>query len=285
MIILIRKKWVLKAAAGSMGCALVVALAASALGIGPLGSSGFGFASGLLSGGSTSVATSAEGNWGLSFQEEGKAPIGNATADYLRKFNSYYIGDTQEKVLYLTFDAGYENGYTEKILDVLKEHKVKATFFLVGNYIESAPELVKRMAAEGHTVGNHTYSHPDMSAIATEESFNDELIKLETAYEDLVGSKMSKFYRPPQGKYSESNLETASALGYKTIFWSLAYVDWYESAQPTREEALKKLIPRTHSGAVILLHSTSKTNSEVLDELLTKWEELGYSFGELADLK
>lgn len=231
-----------------------------------------------------SVNISADGNWGLSFQKEGEAPVANATAEYLAKFNAYYAADTEEKTLYLTFDAGYENGYTAQILDVLKKHNVKAAFFLVGNYIKTSPELVKRMVEEGHTVGNHTYSHPDMSAIATEESFKAELDKLEAEYEKVTGKKMKKYYRPPQGKYSEANLKMAKDMGYKTIFWSLAYVDWYESGQPTREEALQKLIPRVHPGAIVLLHSTSKTNGEILDEVLTKWEDAGYTFKTLDEL-
>lgn len=231
-----------------------------------------------------SVNTSADGNWGLSFQKEGEAPVANATAEYLAKFNAYYAADTEEKTLYLTFDAGYENGYTAQILDVLKKHNAKAAFFLVGNYIKTSPELVKRMVEEGHTVGNHTYSHPDMSAIATEESFKAELDKLEAEYEKVTGKKMKKYYRPPQGKYSEANLKMAKDMGYKTIFWSLAYVDWYESDQPTREEALQKLIPRVHPGAIVLLHSTSKTNGEILDEVLTKWEDAGYTFKTLDEL-
>lgn len=231
-----------------------------------------------------SVSTTADGNWGLSFQQEGIAPVANASAEYLARYDGYYAEETSEKVLYLTFDAGYENGYTAKILDVLKEHDVKAAFFLVGNYIETNPQLVKRMVAEGHLVGNHTYSHPDMSEIATEEAFRQELSKLEKAYGDATGQEMKKYYRPPQGKYSQANLKMAKDMGYKTIFWSLAYVDWYESDQPTREEAFYKLIPRLHPGAVVLLHSTSKTNAEIMDELLTKWEDMGYRFKSLEEL-
>lgn len=230
------------------------------------------------------VDTSADGNWGLSFQTEGAAPIANASGEYLKKYDGYYAEETGEKVIYLTFDAGYENGYTDKILDVLKKHQVPAAFFLVGNYIESSPELVKRMVKEGHVVGNHTYTHPDMSAIATEEAFAAELARLEDAYEKVTGKKMKKYYRPPQGKYSEDNLAMAQDLGYKTIFWSLAYVDWYESDQPSKEEAFDKLIPRIHPGAIVLLHSTSKTNAEILDELLTKWEDMGYKFKSIEDL-
>ncbi len=223
-------------------------------------------------------------NWGLGFGQEGQPPTGNATADELKRYDAYYIGDTGKKVIYLTFDAGYENGYTPAILDALKKHNVKATFFLVGNYIESCPDLVKRMAEEGHTVANHTYHHPDMAKLSTEDAFRKELEDLAAACEEVTGQPMAKYYRPPQGKYSVNNLKMAQKLGYKTIFWSLAYVDWYNDKQPTKEQAFSKLLKRIHPGAVVLLHSTSKTNSEILDELLTKWEEMGYTFGTLEEL-
>ncbi|WP_416906643.1 polysaccharide deacetylase family protein [[Clostridium] symbiosum] len=230
------------------------------------------------------ITASADGNWGLSFQTEGQAPIGNATADYLKQYNAYYVQNTQDKVIYLTFDAGFENGNTAAILDALKKHNAQATFFLVGNYLQTSPDLVKRMVAEGHNVGNHTFHHPDMSKLSTKDLFEKELTDLETLYEQTTGQPMKKYYRPPQGKYSESNLKMASDMGYKTFFWSLAYVDWYEDKQPTKEEAFKKLLGRIHPGAVVLLHSTSKTNGQILDELLTKWEEMGYHFGSLDDL-
>lgn len=230
------------------------------------------------------VPASAEGSWGLSFQQEGKPPVGNATADYLKQFQAFYVNETDEKVIYLTFDAGYENGNTAAILDALKKHGAPAAFFLVGNYLETSPELVKRMVEEGHTVGNHTYHHPDMSKISTKESFNQELTNLENLYQQITGQPMKKYYRPPQGKYSESNLIMAKELGYTTFFWSLAYVDWYEDKQPSHEEAFHKLTGRIHPGAVVLLHSTSRTNGEILDELLTKWEDMGYRFGTLDEL-
>lgn len=229
-------------------------------------------------------AASAEVNWGLSFQEEGKTPVGNASAEYLAQYDACYAGSEEEKVLYLTFDAGYENGYTDSILDTLKKHSVKAAFFVVGNYIETSPELIKRMVKEGHLVGNHTYHHPDMSSISEKTAFQKELTSLEALYEETTGQKMEKYYRPPQGKYCESNLQQAKELGYRTVFWSLAYVDWYQDQQPTKEEAFSKLLPRVHPGAVVLLHSTSKTNAEILDGLLTKWEEMGYTFGTLPEL-
>ena len=224
------------------------------------------------------------GSWGLSFRQEGAAPIGNAGADQLREFDAAYIGDMSKKVLYLTFDAGYENGCTGKILDTLKKHDVKAAFFLVGNYIEKNADLVRRMADEGHIVANHTMHHCDMSRLTDKAAFCRELQDLEKLYKETTGQEMPKFYRPPQGIYSEENLKMAKELGYKTVFWSLAYVDWNNDAQPSREEAFAKLLPRTHQGAVVLLHSTSQTNAEILDELLTKWKDMGYSFASVEEL-
>lgn len=224
------------------------------------------------------------GSWGLSFRQEGSAPIGNAGVRQLQQYDAVYLGNTNEKVLYLTFDAGYENGCTETILDTLKQHGVPAAFFLVGNYIEKNADLVRRMASEGHIVANHTMHHPDMSKLRDEAAFSKELSELEELYRNTVGQQMPKYYRPPQGLYSEENLQMAKNLGYKTVFWSLAYVDWNNDAQPSQEEAFAKLLPRTHNGAVVLLHSTSKTNAQILDELLTKWKEMGYRFGTLEEL-
>ena len=184
-------------------------------------------------------------------------------------------------MLYLTFDAGYENGNTEKILDVLKAHNVPAAFFLVGHYIEKNADLVRRMVDEGHIVGNHTMHHSDMSKLSDKETFSKELTELEDLFRETTGKELPKYYRPPQGVYSEENLKIAKELGYKTVFWSLAYADWNNDAQPTREQAFEKLLPRTHNGAVVLLHSTSATNAEILDELLTRWESDGYRFASI----
>ena len=223
-------------------------------------------------------------DWGLSFQTEGAPPVGNATAEELAQYNACYVGDTSKKIIYLTFDCGYENGFTEPILDTLKKHNAPAAFFVVGNMIESAPDIIRRMADEGHIVGNHTYHHPDMSAISAPAAFRQELEELSALHRETVGSDMPMYYRPPQGKYSLENLKQAHELGYQTVFWSLAYVDWYVDDQPTAEEAYAKLLPRIHDGAIVLLHSTSRTNAEILDDLLTKWEEMGYSFASLKDL-
>lgn len=224
-------------------------------------------------------------DWGLSFQTEGQPPVGNVSAEELRRWNAFYVGDTSKPTIYLTFDAGYENGCTPAILDALKKHNAPACFFVVGNFIDTAPELVKRMAEEGHIVGNHTLHHPDMSSIADKAAFTAELTGLEEKFTALTGQPMQKFYRPPQGKFSEENLKQAQELGYTTVFWSLAYVDWYTDNQPTDEQAFSKLLPRIHNGAIVLLHSTSTTNARILDELLTKWEQAGYQFGSLAELK
>ena len=224
------------------------------------------------------------GSWGLSFRQEGMPPIGNAGADQLKQYDAAYIGDTSEKVLYLTFDAGYENGCTARILDTLKAHNVPAAFFLVGNYMEKNADLVRRMVEEGHIVANHTMHHYDMSKLTDKAAFQKELTDLEDLFRDTTGTDMPKYYRPPQGIYSEENLAMAKELGYKTVFWSLAYVDWNNDSQPTKEQAFAKLLPRTHNGAVVLLHSTSETNAEILDELLSKWKEEGYQFQTLEEL-
>ena len=223
-------------------------------------------------------------NWGLGFGTEGKPPTGNASAEELKKYNAYFIGDTTQNTIYLTFDCGYENGNTEPILDALKKHDVKATFFVVGNFLETSPEIVKRMIAEGHTVGNHTYHHLDMSSISSMDAFKKETQDVENLFEQITGTPITKFYRPPQGKYNIENLKMAQELGYHTCFWSLAYVDWYQDKQPTKDEAFGKLLKRIHPGAIVLLHSTSSTNAQILDELLTKWEEMGYTIKPLTEL-
>ena len=242
----------------------------------------------LLSAAQTSAETAANdiasSNWGLGFQEEGVRPTGNASIEELKQYNAYYAQDTEEKILYLTFDAGYENGNTPAILEALKKHNAPATFFVVGNFITDNPELVKQILAEGHTVGNHTMTHPDMSSISSKEAFQKELSEVETLYQELTGEPMTKFYRPPRGVYSTANLAMAKELGYSTFFWSLAYVDWIQDQQPTKEEAFQKLLPRIHPGAIVLLHNTSATNGAILDELLTRWEEMGYRFGSLEEL-
>ena len=224
------------------------------------------------------------GAWGLSFRTEGECPVGNASPEELAKYDAAFVGSGEDKCLYLTFDAGYENGHTAQILDVLHAHGAPAAFFVVGNFVAENPALVRRMAEEGHTVGNHTMHHYDMSRIANEQSFARELGDLEALYRETTGQELPRYYRPPRGVYSEENLKLAQKLGYRTVFWSLAYVDWKQDDQPTSEEAFAKLIGRVHNGAVILLHSTSATNAAILDELLTRYEELGYRFAPIGEL-
>ena len=224
------------------------------------------------------------GAWGLHFREDGTSPIASAGVDQLKAYDAAYIGDPKEKVIYLTFDAGYENGCTEQILDTLQKHNVTAAFFLTGHYVEKNADLVRRMVKEGHIVGNHTMHHPDMSKLTDKTAFQKELADLEAVYNEVTGEEMPKYYRPPQGIYSKENLELAKELGYKTVFWSLAYADWNNDAQPTKEQAFGKLIPRIHNGAVVLLHATSKTNAEIMDELLNQWEEMGYRFASIEEL-
>ncbi len=224
------------------------------------------------------------GAWGLSFSSEGQPPTGPAAVRQLAEFDAAYLGDTTQPVIYLTFDSGYENGCTEQILDVLKAHNAPAAFFLVGHYIQTNADLVRRMVAEGHIVGNHTMHHPDMSKLTDKEAFGKELQELEILFRETTGKDLPKYYRPPQGTYSQENLQMAKELGYKTVFWSLAYADWDNNKQPTREQAFSKLLPRIHNGAVVLLHSTSATNAQILDELLTKWEDMGYRFASIDQL-
>ena len=166
----------------------------------------------------------------------------------------------------------------------LKKHQAPAVFFAVGNFIKDNPDLIKRMITEGHIVGNHTMTHPDMSQISSMESFQKELEGVEELYTSVTGEPMTKFYRPPRGVYSTENLSMAKELGYSTFFWSLAYVDWIQEQQPSKEEAFQKLIPRIHPGAIVLLHNTSSTNAAILDELLTRWEEMGYQFHSIKEL-
>ncbi|MCL2462906.1 MAG: polysaccharide deacetylase family protein, partial [Defluviitaleaceae bacterium] len=200
-------------------------------------------------------------HWGLHFEKKGEIPVGNATDEYLAKYNACFHGPSsqEKKTVYLTFDTGYDNGYTAKILDTLKENKVPAAFFVLGSFIKDKPELAKRMVDEGHIIGNHTMRHPDMSQ-KDAEGFASQLTQVEEIYKSVIGADMKKYYRPPEGTFSEENLKQAQKMGYKTILWSIAYKDWNVNDQPSREEAFSKLMGRLHPGAILLLHSTSATN-------------------------
>ena len=221
--------------------------------------------------------------WGLGNYGDGKQPVGNADKETLSKYDAYYVGNENEKNIYLTFDAGYENGYTEKILDTLKEKKVPATFFLVGNYLEKNPELVKRMIKEGHIVANHTYSHKDLRYVSDEE-FKKQVNDFADLYKKTTGQEIKKYLRPPEGTFNEHSLAMAKSMGYKTIFWSLAYNDWNNNQQKSYSEVFDKVLPKLHNGCILLLHSTSKTNGEVLGDLLSKIKEEGYTFKSLDEL-
>lgn len=195
----------------------------------------------------------------------------------LKKYSGYYLGDTSKKVLYLTFDEGYENGYTGKILDILKQNNVKAAFFATTPYIRDNKDLIKRMVNEGHLVCNHSNKHPSMAQRAkTPDEFKEEFTITEDAYREATGKEMPKFFRPPMGKYSELSLFYTKNLGYKTVFWSFAYNDWNRDSQPLPESAKKKIADRTHNGAIILLHAVSRTNSEILDSVIKDWKHSGY---------
>ena len=223
-------------------------------------------------------------SWGLSFSTPNETPRGNATSEELLKYNAYFTDSSNKKKIYLTFDVGYEAGYTNSILDTLKKQEVPAAFFIVGNFFDSDPGTVKRMCDEGHIVANHTLTHPDMSKMSTFEDFKAQIIPNEEKYKAITGQEMKKYYRPPQGIYNTQNLEDAQNLGYTTVFWSVAYVDWEQNNQPSHEKAMSTLLKRVHNGAIILLHSTSKTNMEILDELITTLKNQGYTFASLDEL-
>ena len=200
-------------------------------------------------------------------------------------YDGYYIGkDPDEKVVYLTFDAGYENGNVTRVLDALKKNSVQGAFYILNNLVESSPELVKRMACDGHLVCNHTGTHKDMSKVVDYKDFFEEISTLESIYTSTTGKSISKFFRPPEGKFSMKTLEFAKRMGYKTIFWSFAYADWDNNNQMSEEQAIKKIMDNIHNGAVLLLHPTSETNAKILDKVIKEIKSQGYRFGTLDEL-
>lgn len=204
---------------------------------------------------------------------------------FIEEHGAYYA-DTAcnaEKKLYLTFDAGYENGNIAKILDVLEREQVPAAFFILEHLVKSEAALVRRMVDEGHLVCNHTATHKNLSR-ASDAEFRDELERMERSYKEVLGCEISRYFRPPEGVFSISNLKTAKAMGYRTIFWSFAYADWDNHRQPSVSDAMNKILLHTHPGAIILLHPTSATNAEILPELIRKWKADGYCFGTLDEL-
>ena len=210
--------------------------------------------------------------------------------EFISTYGAYYIDvsnyspEAKNKKVYLTFDAGYENGNVEKILNTLRENNVPAAFFILSNLIKTCPDLVRRMADEGHTVCNHTSSHKDMSKVSNVEDFEQELTDLEKLYKEATGKEMSKYFRPPEGKFSENMLSFANEKGYKTIFWSFAYADWDNNKQMSKSAAKAKIMDNIHNGSVILLHPTSATNAAVLGEVIAELKASGYAFGTLDEL-
>lgn len=224
-------------------------------------------------------------NWYYVQRGKNQIPEGpKESISFLEECDSYYLGDTSKKVLYLTFDEGYEKGYTNYILDTLKELDIPAAFFVVKPYIDLEPNIVKRMVDEGHLVCNHSSTHPSMASITDKEEFKKELEDVEIAYKELIGENMPKFFRPPMGKYSKDSLEKAQDLGYKTIFWSFAYKDWLIHNQPSESFSYQKIIGGAHSGGILLLHAVSKTNTSVLKSVLLALQEEGYEFKTLNEL-
>ena len=203
---------------------------------------------------------------------------------FLSDYDGYYIGNTKEKVLYLTFDEGYEKGNTASILDTLKELKVPAAFFVVKPFIDTQPELVKRMVNEGHLVCNHSNHHPSMASITDNNEFKKEFTDVEKSFKDLTGKEMPKYFRPPMGKYSKNSLIKTKELGYKTIFWSFAYRDWLVDYQPNPAEAINKIKNGMHPGCIILLHSVSDTNTAILKQVIKELQDEGYKFKSLNEL-
>ncbi len=228
-------------------------------------------------------------NWYVKRNSTHTLPAPESQLSFISQYGAYY-GDTVaaekgDKVIYLTFDAGYENGNINRILDTLQKHNATGAFFVLKNLVERNTDLVKRMHEEGHLVCNHTATHPDMTKVTDKARFDLQLSALNDLIREKCGFECAKYYRPPEGKFSEQNLRFAHELGYKTIFWSFAYADWDNNKQPSREMAIKKILDNAHPGEIMLLHPTSKTNADILDEVLTRLEGEGYRFASLDELK
>ncbi|MDF2523453.1 MAG: pdaA [Clostridiales bacterium] len=217
-------------------------------------------------------------SWWEVLNTEHKTPVFPPQAKLVSKYKGIYVGETSKKVLYLTFDEGYENGYTAKILDTLKQNNVKAIFFITGPYLKGQPELVKRMVDEGHQVGNHTVNHPSMPTL-NYSSLEKEIIDLEKSFTAKYGKGMN-YLRPPMGEYSERTLAAAQQLGYKTVMWSFHYLDYDVNNQKGADYAFNKVSSNLHNGAVLLLHAVSKDNTEALDRIIKDAIKQGYSFSQ-----
>jgi len=197
------------------------------------------------------------------------------------KYSAIFTGNCSEKVVYLTFDEGYEAGNTAKILDILKSNDVKAAFFITGAFIKSEPNLVQRMVDEGHIVGNHTVNHVSLPTVSDAKA-TDEINRLAQMYYELTHQTM-KYLRPPSGEYSERSLCVTNALGYRTVFWSIAMADWVP-LKGGPDEAYSTVMDRLHNGAVILLHAVSPDDIQVLDKLIKDIKAQGYRFGTLDEI-
>ncbi|MBQ3195435.1 MAG: polysaccharide deacetylase family protein [Clostridia bacterium] len=218
-------------------------------------------------------------NWYVKQVGNGARPIvmgGNtATVD---GYNTLYLGAEDEKVIYLTFDAGYVNENVISVLDTLKKHDVRATFFILPAVADYNLEVAKRMVEDGHLIGNHSASHRNMGAVSDKAQVEKELTDAEEHFKKATGAQMSKFFRPPEGAFSEDMLKYCTELGYTTVFWSFAYADWDNGAQPNCEDAKEKILSTAHNGEIMLLHPNSATNAAILDDVLTALEEEGYRF-------
>lgn len=221
--------------------------------------------------------------WGFKKSTNHEIPEIGKYKQMLDKYGSYYVDDSDDKVVYLTFDNGYEEGYTTKILDTLKEENVPATFFVTGHYVESKPELVKRMVKEGHIIGNHSYHHPDFSVVS-KKTMKKELETLESAVAEITDQDQMKYLRPPRGMFNEETLEWANELGYIHVFWSLAFSDWNTDKQKGGTYAYDQVMNQIHPGAIILLHAVSSDNAEALPKIINGLKEKGYTFKSLDDL-
>lgn len=219
--------------------------------------------------------------FGVKKNKENKQPDIGIYKSILDSTNSIYVGSNESKKIYLTFDCGYENGYTEKILDVLKDKKINATFFITGHYLKSANTIVKRMYDEGHVIANHSDKHKDITKIKDEEIKKD-ILDLEESYKKIIGFDIIKFYRPPAGNFDKKSLEVVKNLGYKTLFWSVAYPDW--NHKNGVNHAVDEVVSNIHNGAIILLHAVSNDNAEALGIIIDKLQNMGYSFASTLEL-
>ena len=232
----------------------------------------------------TSSISNKKISWGIKRGKNHDQPdLGNENKKIINRYNGICIGNSEKKYIYLTFDCGYEAGYTEKILEILKQNDVKATFFITGHYLNTASDTVKKMIDEGHIVGNHTSDHICMPESSNEE-IKDDVMELHTAVYDKFGYEM-KYIRPPKGEYSERSIEYTNTLGYTTVMWSFAYDDWDENKQGREEYGKEKIMENLHNGEVMLLHSTSKDNSNILDECIKKIKDMGYEFKTLDEFE